>query len=241
MQEHERVSYLRIATLLAKHRNPLLLLSGGKDSLVVAFLLKEVAGCAIDAFTEISTLFPDDENDVRLSISALGYFPHYHYELTYEKLSRHYTEVMPPCRYVFWKMDVLRHRASIPKYINRTGHDLLIFGRRLGENSVGKGHYYSTNGRHTLLPIREWTTAQVWEFIRKHNIFYPRQYDTGLHQLRTWVGYLNEAYKENARTYIENLWKIYPEAVMGIAPFYKPATDYVNENQHGKHFHTTTL
>ena len=227
MQEHERTAYERVSTVAAKHSRPLLCLSCGKDSLVVGYILRQVWGYAIDAFTEISMLFPDDEADVRQAAADLGYSPHYSYGLTYEKLSRFYTLVLPPAPHVFWRMDILRHRSSIPKYVEKSGHDLLIFGRRKGENSVGRGHYYTTNSRHTLLPIREWTTAQVWEFIRTHGIFYPRQYDDGLSQLRTWIGYLNECYKENPDTYIERLYRRYPQAVIELATFYQPAMEYI--------------
>jgi len=231
MQEHERVAYARLEDALARHVRPLICLSGGKDSLVTAYLLREAAGRCVDAFTEISMLFPEDEQDVRQAAAALGYGPHYNHELTYDKLARCYQEVFPPARYVFWKLDVLRHRASIPKFVKRSDHDLLIFGRRCGENSVGKGHYYATGGRHTLLPIREWTTAQVWEFIRRKRISYPRQYDTGMEQLRTWISFLNEAYKENPSGFIGALYARLPEAVARIADFYPPARNYLDANR----------
>lgn len=231
MQEHERIAYARIAASLARHSSPLLCFSGGKDSLVTAYMLMEAAGRQVDAFTELSMLFPEDENDVRHAATALGYAPHYNYELTYEKLARCYQEVFPPERYVFWKMDVLRHRASIPKYVRKSGHDLLIFGRRRGENSVGKGHYYATEGRHTVLPIREWTEAQVWEFIKRNRIFYPRQYDGGLHQLRTWIGFLNEAYAENPAGFIGRLHARQPDIVERIAVFYAPARQFLDANR----------
>lgn len=205
----------------------MLAFSGGKDSLVLAHLVRRL-GIQMPVFSVVCVLFPEEEADVREGSHYLGIMPYFHKELTPDRMAKVGEKFLPPAKHANTILYAHRHQPAIDRYAKACHHDLVLFGRRRGENTVTSA-YYQRKGfpYHSFHPLREWQPDDIWNYIRKHDIWFPRCYRQGAKQLRTWVSFLIDAYSKQPETAIEKLYQRWPPAVEQLASHYSPARDFL--------------
>jgi len=153
----------------------LLAFSGGKDSIVVAHLAAKLG--IRDAVCETSFYFAKQTQNIREIASHLGINVAWSCRLSLDWLRKNR-------RIIFCDDSVLRawsfgvrQQATVRMYAKKHGYDCQIFGRRTEENSV-PAHLYPMKAGLQCHPIRDWSTADVWEYIRENRIPVPWIYST---------------------------------------------------------------
>ena len=178
--------------------------SGGKDSVVIK-VLADMAGVKYDAHYSVTTVDPPE-----LVQFIKEYHPDVIWDKARYKDGTQVTMwnlipkmKMPPtriarycCQYLKesqgegrFTITGVRWEESQKRRKNRSGLEL-------AENSKMRARYDADNppdeklfricptkGSHILNPIIDWTTAEVWEFIRKYDIPYCILYDQGYKRL----------------------------------------------------------
>ena len=147
--------------------------SGGKDS-CVCYELCKMAGVKFTAHYHVTTVDPPE----------LIYFIREHYPDAWENRTRP--------KHSMWELIVkygilpqmnIRYCCKELKENQGKGH-VVITGVRRAESAARKKRYTSetcTSGY--VHPIFDWTTTEVWEFIKKYNVPYCSLYDEGFYRL----------------------------------------------------------
>ena len=147
--------------------------SGGKDS-CVCYELCKMAGVKFTAHYHVTTVDPPE----------LIYFIREHYPDAWENRTRPKKSM--------WQLIVahgilpqrqIRYCCKELKEDNGKGR-VVITGVRRAE-SVARSKRYTTEicQRGYVHPIFDWSTNEVWEFIKKYNVPYCPLYDEGFHRL----------------------------------------------------------
>jgi 3'-phosphoadenosine 5'-phosphosulfate sulfotransferase (PAPS reductase)/FAD synthetase len=160
---------------------PMLAYSGGKDSIVVAHIIKE-AGLMpfVDAAVcETSFYFEKQLEDIRHLADALEWNVTYKNSLGWDWLRQHPEVIFAnDSRTRGWDA-FQRQQKSMADYARKNHNDAIIFGRRTQENTVPSHLYYLQSKRTwSCHPIREWTTQDVWDYFNLFNIPIPWIYTT---------------------------------------------------------------
>jgi 3'-phosphoadenosine 5'-phosphosulfate sulfotransferase (PAPS reductase)/FAD synthetase len=155
---------------------PMLAYSGGKDSVVVAHIIKEAGlmNYIKDAVCETSFYFEKQLEDIKVFSGQLGWNVTFKDSLGWDWLRR-YPEVIfsndPSIR--GWSF-AQRHQKTVADYARTHGNDAIIFGRRTEENTVPSHLYYRKQiGSWSCHPIREWTTQNVWDYFELFDLPIP--------------------------------------------------------------------
>jgi phosphoadenosine phosphosulfate reductase len=150
--------------------------SGGKDSTVL-YELAKMSGVKFDAHMSLTTADPP--------------------ELIHH-VKRHYPEVeIVRPKMTMWKL--IPHKGMPPtriirfccKYLKETGGKgrLVLTGIRWEESTRRKQRQMLDDARKGtatkgfLHPIIDWTTLEVWDFIKEHGLPYCSLYDEGHHRI----------------------------------------------------------
>ena len=180
--------------------------SGGKDSVVIKALC-DMAGVKYDAHYNVTTVDPPELVSFIKKVHSDVQF-----EYAYDKEGKHIPmwnliprKKMPPTRLVRYCCDVLKESGAVSRFVvtgvrwdestrrknNRSG--LEIQGKKKNKRrqlvdpdnpeNAEMARYCPTHGYHVLNPIIDWTTDEVWEFIRKYEIPYCELYDKGYKRL----------------------------------------------------------
>jgi len=149
--------------------------SGGKDSVVVLDLVKR-SGVKYDAHYNITGIDPPE----------LFYF----IRDQHPEVQRHRPEktiwklivekMMPPTRLVRYCCEYLKERGGAGRFVI-TGIRWAESGRR-SKRKLTEACYRDTR-KHYLNPIIDWTDADVWQYIKEHNVRYCSLYDEGFKRL----------------------------------------------------------
>jgi 3'-phosphoadenosine 5'-phosphosulfate sulfotransferase (PAPS reductase)/FAD synthetase len=193
-----------------------IMFSGGKDSIVMASLVKETIGVT-KAFCEASLLPDGTLFEIQKAAETIGIDPTYHHQHTPEKFAElHWLNQMPPAKWRPSTLDKVRHWVSMPKFAKANKLRLQIYGRRKEENTILRPVYLTAKHGRTAQchPIHDWTKQEVWEYINSKNLNYPSCYKTGSPHLHTWITLAHKAYAE--RGSIEDAF----DAVRRHAPTY---------------------
>jgi phosphoadenosine phosphosulfate reductase len=147
--------------------------SGGKDSDTILALAK-MAGVKFDAHFQRSMEPPEVVYHVRKHPEVQIHLP----EMTMWKLIQH--KSMPPTRLARFCCQYMKERGG-------SGRVVLTGVRR--EESVNRKKRHMTDVCYTdptkryLHPVIDWTSEDVWEFIRTNNVPYCKLYDEGFDRI----------------------------------------------------------
>lgn len=144
--------------------------SGGKDSLVMLDLIRRV-GVPVRVRYNVTTLDPPD-----LMRFMKEHFPETERDrplYTPEQLVQ--KKKLMPTRRVRYCCDWLKERKGVP-------YSLTYIGVRWEESAKRADRLFvEEKGRNKLVvhPVLEWASDEIWEYIRKRDIPYPKLYDEG--------------------------------------------------------------
>jgi len=144
--------------------------SGGKDSIVIAHLMKK-AGVKHELWYNNVTIDPPV-----LVRFILDHYPHAKWNNVGTHLLRYMVErgKLPPTRMVRWCCDVYKEQGGNKQF--------KVMGVRGPESPRRKGLWrevtvHQRSRSKALCPILYWTDDDVWTYIRRNNLEYPSLYD----------------------------------------------------------------
>ena len=169
--------------------------SGGKDSAVIK-TLADMAGVKYDAHYNVTSVDPPE-----LVRFVKEWHPDVMFDYPRDKDGKVVTmwnlipiKTMPPTRMVRYCCEVLkegggegrftvtgvRWAESAKRKNNRSGLELGGTAQRThvdpdNPDNAELARFCPTKGKHILNPIVDWTTDEVWEFIKEYNVPYCRQ------------------------------------------------------------------
>ena len=174
--------------------------SGGKDSVVIK-ALADMAGVKYDAHYAVASVDPPE-----LVQFIKERHPDVSRDIPHDKNGKPVTmwnliprKNMPPTRLARYCCKYLKEGAgegrftvtgvrwdeSVKRKAKRKGLELSSSGAGRtyvdpdNPDNAELARYCPTKGKHILNPIIDWTTEEVWEFIREYNVPYCRLYDEG--------------------------------------------------------------
>ena len=148
--------------------------SGGKDSIVILDLLKR-SGCKFDAHYNVTTVDPPE------LVRFIKTFPEV--QFNYPEMSMWKLIVnkrMPPTR-------IARYCCTYLKETNGA-HRFVVTGIRWAE-SYGRSKRkmveacFKDDRRFYVRPIIDWSTEDVWQYIKSRNLRYCSLYDEGFDRI----------------------------------------------------------
>lgn len=165
-----------IERFLELSKKPMIAFSGGKDSLVAAYLATQYG--IKTAFCEHSYCFDDDLEDYKRSAIWLGLNCAFNSEYDWDWLEKNQQFILPDTMKQQGEFYKIRHQKTIARFAKQNECDGILFGRRDQENSIKSELYMrKQTGVWQCHPLKKWTTQEVWSFIRQTNMPYPRIYD----------------------------------------------------------------
>lgn len=163
-----------LSEFLMDYPNVVIAFSGGKDSIVAAHLAAQLG--VRDAVCETSFCFPQQVADFKISAEQLGIHVAYRESLTWEWLAKNPRWVMTPLAEQ-GQFYALRQQRTVKTYARDRQYQGVIYGRRTEENTVKSPLYSTADGLWHCHPLRDWKTAEVWAYIREHELHYPSIYE----------------------------------------------------------------
>jgi len=149
--------------------------SGGKDSQCI-YHLAEMAGVKFDAHFNLTGLDPPEL--IRFTRKNYPMVKRHHPSISIGKLI--VKKMMPPTRQVRYCCEFLKETGGIGRRVLtgvRWEESVKRSTRKMVEHCLkGKTKTY-------LHPILDWTTEEVWEFIRSNNLSYCSLYDEGFKRI----------------------------------------------------------
>lgn len=151
--------------------------SGGKDSVLTVDLVKR-SGVKFDAHYNLTTCDPPE---------LVHFLRKHHPETQIHRPEMTMWDLivkkkLPPTRMIRYCCDVLKEgRGYDDGRIVATGIRWAESSRRGKRRMVEQCN--RRPGKHYLHPIIDWTDADVWEYIRRHNLPYCSLYDEGFTRL----------------------------------------------------------
>jgi phosphoadenosine phosphosulfate reductase len=148
--------------------------SGGKDSIVMEHLFR-LAGVKYKAWYNNVTIDPPE-----LVQFIKRYYPEVQWNSVGIPLPYYMAKKScgPPTRLARWCCEVYKEQGGNGQF--------KAIGVRAAESARRKGLWKTVNnkgGSSTLCPLVYWTDADVWQFIRSHNMPYCSLYDEGFKRL----------------------------------------------------------
>lgn len=184
----------RCTEALRASSKPYVAFSGGKDSLVVAGLVSQALRM-LGRPDDILLVWSDDELEYPETVEYMSEMRrvlkgHLQITLGYTTHAGWFTPWTdePYFREPF--EGAVRIDETVDTWMQRDGHDLVFLGTRAEESRrrrdwlvqahrLGNGYSYAVRrGITRCTPIWDWTTLDVWAFIRGHRLRYNKAYDT---------------------------------------------------------------
>lgn len=177
--------------------------SGGKDSVTVK-ALADMAGVKYDAHYSVTSVDPPE------LVRFVKSFPDVHFDIPTDKNGKPITmwnlipkKSMPPTRVVRYCCAALKEPAGEDRFTvtgvrkdESVRRALTRGGLEIGKNKSDKREILDPDNptpemmyhcqvyhRKVLNPIIDWTTEEVWEFIKEYHIRYCELYDQGYSRL----------------------------------------------------------
>jgi phosphoadenosine phosphosulfate reductase len=181
-QLFETVDKVRLACDRLRHFEPpggyYLAFSGGKDSVVIKHLAN-MAGVKYDAHYSVTTIDPPE-----LVYFIREYHPYVIWEWPEIPFLRKLETKGFPHRHRRWCCEMYKENGGNGRRIItgvRWGESYNRGKRKLFEHCLSGG--YKSKNKTFVNPIIDWTTEEVWEFIKTYNVPYCKLYDIGFHRL----------------------------------------------------------
>lgn len=178
--------------------------SGGKDSVVIK-ALADMANVKYDAHYNVTSVDPPElvRFIKKQYPDVIWEYPRYQDGTRITMWNLIPKKKMPPTRIARYCCEKLkegggegrfivtgvRWAESVRRKTSRAGLELQILGgKRTREDpdnpdNAEIARYCPTKGKHVLNPIIDWTTEEVWEFIRRYKVSYCKLYDQGYTRL----------------------------------------------------------
>lgn len=177
--------------------------SGGKDSVVVK-ALADMAGVKYDAHYNVTSVDPPE------LVQFVKTFPDVSRDIPHDKDGNPVTmwnliprRSMPPTRAARYCCAALKEQQGIGRFVitgvrweESVRRRAMRSGLELGDTAKGERerldpdnpdqeliHICPTKAQRVINPIIDWTTKEVWEFIREYNVRYCELYDQGFTRL----------------------------------------------------------
>tara|TARA_R110000803_G_scaffold149081_5_gene214517 strand:- start:331 stop:1074 length:744 start_codon:yes stop_codon:yes gene_type:complete len=177
----------------------LIMFSGGKDSIVASHLAINAIGVT-DAFSETSLLQESLKEEIVKTGNSLGLKVSSNDQLPPKVFVKYWLRNLPPVKWKPSTLDASRHWKSIPNFAKKYKPNLMIFGRRLEENTIPEPIYKKKSlNIYQVHPIYNWTRSEVFDYMHKYDLFYPTCYKNGAKHLFTIVSLGQQAYKQTGR------------------------------------------
>lgn len=175
LDEKETLALADIKQFLRQSKKPVIAMSGGKDGVVAAHLVHQVAN--LPSVCEVSFYYEQQTQDIKDSAARLGWNVAYRDSLSVDWLRRHPELPFSDVPSVRSASFLARQQKTVNKEMTRFDYTGAIFGRRTQENTVRAKHYTAA-GRDSFHPIRDWSEDDVWAYFAKHQIPVPWIYST---------------------------------------------------------------
>lgn len=212
----------RVLALVDDPSDALIAFSGGKDSIVVAHLAREMG--FRQAYCDQSLVFERDKPQYQKSVKELDLDCVFEEPLTMGWLKRnsHYLWAdLPTCA----KFYGLRQQRSVEKHRVAHGYRVIILGRRYQENTIKAIMYTKASGAVLCNPIADWTTEEIWKYIYRYELSFPEiyDYDVGLiNGTGSWVTLSIPYGEQNGIDAIQACWDYEPEILRKVAAWHPP-------------------
>mgnify|MGYP003679039813 CR=1 FL=1 len=211
-----------IFSLLQASSHNLIAYSGGKDCIVMTDLVRKQG--IKDAVCEMSFTFKMAQEDIKKSSKHFDLNLSYTNGMSWDFLRRN-QEYCAPVIKLQSKVYTMRQQKSVKGFAKKNKYTGIVYGRRTEENTVRKPLYQLANGQWQCHPLRDWTLEDVWAYIYKFNLPYPRLYHTEIGNKEGFTPYL--LIPQN----FDNVWKaifeVEPDVVYKFAEFHTPAQKYL--------------
>jgi len=208
--------------------------SGGKDSIVIANLIKK-SGVKYQLYYSFTGIDPPEV--VRF---IRRNYPECIFLKPKKTFWRNLSVNVPPSNRLRWCCTALKKTPGINIPLEHR-----IMGIR-SEESVKRGKYERVNFfeklRHThYYPILKWNEANVWDYIEKNNLEYPKLYDEGFDRIGCVVcpyhsektGKKHEQYREKYPKFFDRFEKgitdlFYKRQKQGKIMYYETPKEFLN-------------
>lgn len=177
--------------------------SGGKDSVVIK-ALADMAGVKYDAHYNVTSVDPPE------LVKFVKTFSDVSRDIPHDKDGNAITmwnlipkKRMPPTRLVRYCCESLKESTGFGRFVitgvrkeESTKRNLTRSGLEVSETKTAKRelldpdnpeqeliHICQTKAQRVLNPIIDWTTEEVWEFIKEYGVPYCKLYDEGYSRL----------------------------------------------------------
>lgn len=177
--------------------------SGGKDSVVIK-ALADMAGVKYDAHYHVTGVDPPE------LVQFVKTFPDVSRDIPHDKDGNPVTmwnlipkKGMPPTRFARYCCTALKEQQGIGRFVitgvrweESVRRRATRSGLELGDTAKGERerldpdnpdqeliHICPTKAQRVINPIIDWTTKEVWEFIREYKVRYCELYDHGAERL----------------------------------------------------------
>ena len=148
--------------------------SGGKDSIAAAKIATEFG--IRDAVCEESFCFQQQKADFRKTAEQLDLSVTYKSILSWDWLGTHPQFLHQPLSRQAPYYALRQHRSVQQEAMQRQ-KKAIVWGRRTEENTVKSAIYRKADGMIQCHPLRDWSTEEVWAYLRHYNIHTPSLYE----------------------------------------------------------------
>tara|TARA_R110000772_G_C13310310_1_gene440326 strand:- start:6213 stop:6932 length:720 start_codon:yes stop_codon:yes gene_type:complete len=214
-------------------RKPIILFSGGKDSIITAHVTGRYLGIR-QGFSENSVLPSQTNLEIRRIAKNMGLNIVWNNGFSTQAFQDDWYNQIPPKHWVANMTDKQRHWKSMPRFAKKHNISMMIFGRRLEENRIKASSYYTTTYKKALQvhPIMNWTLDNLLEYKALHNLEFPSCYDDGSKHLLCITSIGQNIWKETGD--IDKVFDYYmidfPELVKAGANVDDRAKQYLIKN-----------
>ena len=227
-KEGEAIEFIRKVSEDNEDRFVLVSFSGGKDSAVVAHLVKKAIGKQPILFSNTGIEFPETVKYVR------DFAKEYGYELMEYSAPNEFLDMCkklgPPSRMMRWCCFVQKS-APINNFYREMTENVLSFDgiRKAESNSRSKYPRVKENTKIirqlSAYPILEWSDLDVWSYILKENLMFNPLYRLGYTRVGCW------ACPNNSKFDFYLTERIHPEL---MEKFKSVIMDFAKKNGKGK-------